>query len=197
MLPVDPVVRPRTVQVDRGVETELADTSGERLVLHLERRLDRVGAGPAIVQRARLAVPGRHEQPDAAKSRQQVVRVVLLPGVGIDLGVTPQRPGSSPRDIEVQSLHRIDPRLSELDDRTLFLRVASGSSRTTTRCWPYLQSWPPSYGHKPSWSPWKGSDMIRSAQPARCCLSFRGYRVESCLAGRTSSGSHTAGGHRR
>ena len=62
-----------------------------------------------------------------------------------------------PVDIELKSLRRIDPRLSELDDRTLFLALHHlgwhGSSPTTTRCWTCRPNWPRSSEHKLSWSP--------------------------------------------
>jgi hypothetical protein len=103
-----------------------------------------------------------------------------------------------PVDIEIKSLRRIDPRLSELDDRTLFLTLHHlGWHGLVTNNYKMLDV------------PAELAAIVRTqavvvaveglghdppGQWGRCCWSSLASRGESCRVGRMCFASHTAAG---
>jgi hypothetical protein len=90
-LPVHPVVGSVAVQVDLGGYVDLAEMLDELFVLGADRGFDRVGGAAAVIQRSGLSVARRYEQRNALELGSQVVGVVLPPGCGVGVRVTPQR----------------------------------------------------------------------------------------------------------
>ncbi len=81
----------RAVEIDRRVQAELLHALRKRPIFRANLSLDRVFARTSFVERARLPVAGRDEQPDVLESWRQVVGVVLFPDVNMPVGITPQR----------------------------------------------------------------------------------------------------------
>jgi hypothetical protein len=63
------------------------------LVLGVDRGLDGVAGGAALVKWSGIAIASRYEQWNARELRREVVGVVLLPGCSVGLRITPQREG--------------------------------------------------------------------------------------------------------